>query len=190
MSAFKSDCWSRRNIFGHNKASSGANEMRDRWLKERAQQHLRTECDDASYLTLSTGNRQQLFFKSALCKVIKCMIISSTITTNGFSSKRMNCSCGFKKMLGMQVSRGDGRKKQREGTKKGTANGNKEREKQRGTHMKKTSQEKKNQRNMGRKEKHQNHGNTWNEKNEEKMLNSMVNMKKEKNGREKGYTFV
>ena len=80
-----------------NKAFCGANKLRDRWLKERAHQCLRTQCDDVRFEHL-----QQLFTKSALRKVTKPMTISATIITSVFFfSKRMNCSGRFHKMLGI-----------------------------------------------------------------------------------------
>ena len=51
----KCDCWSIWNICG-DQSILWANEIRDRWLKERAQQCFRTQRDDVSLLTLSICN--------------------------------------------------------------------------------------------------------------------------------------
>ena len=51
---------------------------------------LGTQRDDVSHHHVE--HLQQLFFKSDLCEVIKCITISSTIMTNGFSPSERNCA--------------------------------------------------------------------------------------------------
>ena len=78
-SSEKCDCWSRRN--------SGGREPCILWDIRVAQMSGRTLCACRMWWRFPphAGYLQLLFFKSALYKLIKCMIISSTIITSGSS---------------------------------------------------------------------------------------------------------